>query len=345
MLAIDLNGVQALVSLLEDIHVGDVPDDRTLEAVLAANAFFVGFYSGWEGCSREIIARAIRHFNQPDQVPEGVIPGRLAEGFRKAIAEIDLMRTRMAWLAEIDASNIAERILSILPDGTPLESTIHITVDFFNNAFAYKGEMGVSLLQGAADHKAFETVVMHELHHVGFRYWADRDADRQRLLCEKTGRSVAVMHVENLLMEGMANYYCSAEYVFGMSSTPSMDDDPYQTRLARLQREEKAFFIQAEAVLAACLKPEAEYETCWEAFKTIAFDMEDMMLPAGHYLGACMIQTAAQTYARSRIVGWIQRLQEFLPAYNEAARASGGFVFSKSLVEQFSEMFGITGNT
>ena len=341
MLTIDLNGAQALLDLLQDIQDGCDPGEPAMDAMLAANAFFVNFYSGWEGCNREIIRRAIRHFNQPEQVPDGALPQRLAEGFREAAEKSDLMRSRMAWLRTIDASDIAERVLAYLPAGTPLDSTIHITVDLFNNAFACQNEMGVSLLHGATDRQAFEKAVMHELHHVGFHFWSDRDDNRVRLLRGGTGRAVAVMHVQNLLMEGMVNFYCTPESVFGESSDTATvkEADPYQARLARLQREEAVFFARAEAVLALCLKPEATYEACWEAFKTIAFDMEDMMLPAGHYLGARMVQTLAQVYPRERILEYVKRLQEFLPSYNEAARKSGGFVFSEPLVEQFNQLW------
>lgn len=341
MLTIDLKGAQALLGLLQDIPDGCVPDEPAVDAMLAANAFFVDFYSGWEGCDRETIRQAILHFNQPEQVPAGALPQRLVEGFRKAVEESDVMRSRMAWLRTIDASDIAERVLAFLPDGTPLDSTIHITVDLFNNAFVCQNEMGVSLLHGATDRQAFEKAVMHELHHVGFHFWSDRDDDRVRLLRGETGRAVAVMHIQNLLMEGMANFYCTPESVFGESSDTAAlkEADPYQARLARLQREEKTLFAQAEAILVLCLKPDAAYEDCWEAFKTIAFDMEDMMLPAGHYLGGRMVQTLAQVYPRERILGYVQRLQAFLPSYNEAARKLGGFVFSEPLVEQFNQLW------
>ena len=341
MLTIDLNGAQALLGLMKDIQDGRDPDESVMEAVLATNAFFVDFYSGWEGCDRETIRQVIHHFYQPEKVPAGALPQRLAEGFREAAEKGDLMRSRMAWLGTIDASDIAERVLAFLPDGTPLDSIIHITVDLFNSAFVCQNEMGVSLLHGATDRQAFEKAVMHELHHVGFHFWSDRDDDRVRLLRGETGRAVAVMHIQNLLMEGMANYYCAPESVFRESSDTAVlkDTDPYQARLTRLQREEKTLFAQAEDILTLCLKPDAEYEACLEAFNTIALDMEDMMLPAGHYLGARMVQTLAQVYPRERILEYVKRLQEFLPSYNEAARKSGGFVFSEPLVEQFNQLW------
>jgi len=53
----------------------------------------------------------------------------------------------------------------------------------------------------------------HELHHVGFAYWAERDPMRQLLLNEKSGRSVAIRHMQNLFSEGLAIFYCSPNMV------------------------------------------------------------------------------------------------------------------------------------
>ena len=116
MLAIDLDGVKALLSLLQEVNDGHIPDEPTLEAVLAANAFFVNFYSGWDECDREILQQAILHFHQPEQAPAGTLPGRLAEGFRQAVEERDLMWSRIDWLREVDASSIADRVLAFLPE-------------------------------------------------------------------------------------------------------------------------------------------------------------------------------------------------------------------------------------
>jgi hypothetical protein len=218
MLTLDLEGAQALLDLLQRVKEGHSVSETELEEVLAINTFSVDFYSQWEGSDRETIKKAIRCFNQPEQIPSGILPTRLAKGFRQAVDEMDLIKGRMSWLREINTSSIAEHVLAFLPASTPIDSVIHITVDLFNNAFVYQREMGVSLFKGAEDRKTFEDTVTHELHHVGFRFWSERDAVRQTLLQERSGRAVAVLHVQNLLAEGMANYYCTPKYVFRESS-------------------------------------------------------------------------------------------------------------------------------
>jgi hypothetical protein len=338
MLTIDVEGAQALLRLLQRAREGHPVGEAELEETLDANAFFTDFYSRWEGSSRQIIREVIRQFDRPEEVPAGILPTRLAEGLRQAADEMDLLQGRLSWLREIDAANIVERVLAFLPTNTPLDSVIHITVDLFNNAFAYQGEMGVSLLKGMADRETFEDAVSHELHHVGLHFWSEQDTVRQTLLQERSGRAVAVLHVENLLSEGMANYYCTPKCVFRESSPESVAN-AYQARLARLQRDEGRLFARAAAILDMCLEHEAEHESCWNAFKSLALDMEEAMLPAGHYLGARMVQTMEQAHPRKMVVDCVRHLPRFLPLYNEAARKAGAFVFDPRLIDTFGQLF------
>lgn len=342
MLTIECAGAQALLGLLRRMGEGFSPGEQDLDEVLAANAYFVDFYVQWDGCDREAIKSAIQHLDQPECAPSGTLAARLAEGFRQASRQLNLLEGRLTWVQAIEPSSISARVLPFLPVGTPLDSTVHITVDPLNNAFAYQrdarqAEMGVSLLKGMADRETFEDAIAHELHHVGVQHWRTRDPTRQRLARERSGRAVAVLHVENLLSEGTANYYCTPRYVFGEPSTePPVD--PYQRRLARLRKEEKQLLARAEAVLAGCLEPGAEYAASLEAFKAMALDTEEFMLPAAHYLGARMVQTMERVYPRDDVLECVRDLAAFLPLYSTAASTTGGFVFGAQVVEEFARL-------
>ncbi len=338
MLSIELMGAQSLLEILLQVKEGHTISEETMEKFLAGNSFFVDFYCQWGGITQEIIAGLIRNFDQPDRIPPGMVISRLAEGFRQAVEEIDLVQDRLAWVSKIDVSVITQHILAYLPANTPLNSTIHITVDLANNAFVHQGEMGVSLLSGIADRKTFEEAVSHEMHHVCVRYWGAQDTVRQALMQERSGRSIAVMHVENLLMEGMANYYLTPGYVL-RASPDEPPADAFQGRLDRLRREEEEFFSRAETVLDMSLAPGAEYDPCWEALGRVAFDMEEMLLPAGHYLGARMVQTIEQAYPRELVIRCIQHLPEFLPLYNNAAHKAGSFIFDAQKTAEFAKLW------
>jgi hypothetical protein len=337
MLAIDLEGARKLCAFLRRVRRGETLGDAQLQDVLASNAFFVDFYSQWEGLDQQTIADALVQFDEPGR-NTGSLADRLAAGFRQAGDEMDVMENRMDWLAKVDPTKVTDRVLAFVPCDTPLDSTIHITVDAINGAFVHRDEMGVSLLRGAADRSTFEEAVAHELHHVCFRFWAERDRMRRELKQERSGRTVAVTHVENLLSEGMANCYCSPRYVFE-TRPDRLPGDAYAARLARLRREEDQFFSQAEAILGMSLQPDADYERCLKAYESLALDLQDFQLPAAHYLGARMVQVMDGTYPRKRIIACIQDLPQFLSLYNEAAEPAGIYRFDSNLVRQFCQLF------
>lgn len=338
MLTIDLQGAQALLEFLQLVREGHLPGVAELEIVMAANAFFVDFYSHWEGLSREKIAKVMVHFDQPERIPSERLLAQLVEGFRQAVDDADRLKEKIDWLRTVDPAAINERVLTYLPSDTPLDSVIHITVDALNNAFVHQGEMGVSLLRGFTDRQAFEGAVAHELHHVGFRFWAERDPVRQALLQEQSGRSVAVQHVQNLLAEGMANYFCTPETVF-REEPDEFASDPFEAKLGRLHREEAALFAQAEKVLAMSLDPRADFEQCRQALLALALDVEQCLLPVAHYLGARMLQGMDRAHSRDEIVGCVQNLPRFLAMYNQAAQKAGGFVYTPELVDQFGRLW------
>ena len=59
MLAIELEGIRKLCALLKAVRRGERPGDAQVQDVLASNAFYVDFYSQWEGLDRQAIADAL----------------------------------------------------------------------------------------------------------------------------------------------------------------------------------------------------------------------------------------------------------------------------------------------
>jgi hypothetical protein len=341
-LAIETEGAQRLLDALRRIYRETPPPDAEFDAALAANRFFLGFYSRWEGVSLENLAETIRRCTQPDWQPQGYVLAGLREGFRQAAADSALLQTRLDFWKTVDASALAGRALPHLPPGTPLRSTVHLTIDAFNGGFAYNDEIGLSLLRDITNPGFYEPMLAHELHHVGFRYWVLRDPLRQALAGEESGRAMAVAHVQDLLSEGLAIHYCSPYPPMPEETTAAPDGPPerIRARFAKFRREEAALFTQSAEVLRLCLTPGADVRTCRQAVEAFAIDPEGVE-PIGHYVGARMVAIMSQAHSHERIVGCVQSLADFLPLYNQAARQSGAYLYDPELVEQFCQMWNI----
>ncbi|MFH1908857.1 MAG: DUF5700 domain-containing putative Zn-dependent protease [Chloroflexota bacterium] len=337
VLTIDLDGAQVLLLLLNRVQKGDIPTDSELQSVLATNKFFVDFYCQWEGVNLESLIETICRFNQPEWKPSVSVLSALARGFQRAVEENDLLQTKLNFLKAVDTSPIVDHVLNHLPHDTPSQSTIHVTIDGFNGGFQYQGEMGLSLLGDITKPALFEAGVAHELHHVGFMYWVERDPIRQAVLKEQSGRAIAVRHVQNLLSEGLAIFYCSP---YQIRADEAMGT--FGTKLANYRREESHLFAQAESVLATSLNPHADFSMCLEAFEVMALD-PDGILPMAHYLGARMVEVMSQFHPKERIIECVRSLSGFLPMYNQAAQKTNAFVYNPSIVEQFSQIWDFKG--
>ena len=333
MLTIHIEGARKLLAFLTRTSSGNPPADAELRAMLDSNQFFMDFYSRWKGVTRERLIETMLRFHQPDYQPESPVLSALAKGFARAIVENERMQASLDFLRAANPSIIVEGVLAYLPAHTPLQSAIQITIDGFNGGFQYQGQMGWSLLSDITSPAQFEPGIAHELHHVGFAYWAERDPIRQSLLNEKSGKSVAVRHVQNLLSEGLAMYYCSPNML--------MEDKvpkTYACKLASYKKDERLLFVRSEKLLTLALKPGANYATCNQALEAISIDF-DGILPIGHYLGARMVEIMNQHHPQERIVECVQSLVRFLPLYNQAARKSGEFVYDPTIVEQVNQIF------
>lgn len=333
MLIINIEGAQTLLVFLNSTSKGKLPEATELQVVLASNEFFMNFYSQWRGVTRERLIETMRRFHQLGYQPESPVLAALAKGFQRAVAENERMQANLEFLRAANSSVIVEGVLAYLPAHTPLQSVIHITIDGFNGGFQYQGQMGWSLLSDITSPAQFESGIAHELHHVGFAYWLERDPVRQSLLNEKSGHAVAVQHLQALLSEGLAMFYCSPDMM--------MEDkvsEAYARKLANYKQDERLLFARSEKLLALALRTGADFATCHQALEAFSIDF-DGILPIGHYLGARMIATMSQHHPQAHIIGCVQSLPRFLPLYNQAACNSGAFAYEPTIVEQVSQIF------
>ncbi len=295
------------------------------------------FYCQWEGVTSESLIEVVCRFSEPEFEPSLPVLSALTKGFRQAVEESECLQAKLGFLMTTNTSAIVDRVMAYLPRNTPLRSVVHITIDGFNGGFQHQGEMGLSLLGNVTNPEQFESGIAHELHHVGFFYWAERDLVRQAILKECSGLAVAVRHVQNLLSEGLAIFYCSPDMMRDERTTGA-----YARKLAKYRQEESWLFAQAEKVLALSLDPDADLDTCRRAFEDVALD-PDGILPIAHYLGARMIETMSQFHPQERIIECVQSLSRFLPLYNQAAQEIGAFIYDPPVVERFRRILKARG--
>ncbi len=332
MLTIEYLGAQTLFDVLNRLRQGQTSTEAEICLALDANAFFVNYYSQWNGVTRQNIGETLQHFAQPDWQTDHPVLAGLRRGFHFALEHLNELQSSLNNLKGLDASTLTEQTAAFLPPDTPLEATIHYTVDGFNGGFQFQGGIGLSLLHFNHPDQ-LGPVIRHELHHVGFGYWAARDPIRQAILNEMSGRAVAVRHVQNLLAEGLANFYCSP-----LKAESAHMPAVVVAKLEHFAREDRLLLAQAGDVLAKALAPGADYQACQIAYDEIAVDLEGIQ-PAGHYIGARMVEIMSQVHSTEAIVACVCSLPDFLALYNRAAEQTGAPLFDPTAVAQFGQLW------
>lgn len=332
MLTIEYRGAFELLELFRQIQQGKHPTQDQISAVLDQNAFYVAYYCQWKGITREKIAEVLVSFSQPEWQPEHPVQAGMARGWRFALKNLDMLHANLEKFKAIDASAVIEHTARFLPDDTPLDSFACFTVDGFNGGFQYRGGMGLSILMFDRVETVL-TTISHELHHVGFNYWSSRDPVRKTVMSEQSGRQVAMLHVQNLLLEGMANYYCSPMRINRETMSPALVG-----RIEQLQREEATLLAQAADIFARAMAADADFAACQKDCEALMVDYQGI-LPAGHMIGQRMVEIMSQVHERAAIVDCVKSLPSFLPLYNQAARQAGAQVFDPAAVERFSQIW------
>lgn len=332
MLTIEYHGAFELLKLLKQVQEGFHPSHEEISAVLDQNAFYVDYYCQWKGITREKIVEVLDSFSRPEWQPEHPVQAGMARGWRYAVEHLDGLQNNLEKFKTIDASTVIRQTASFLPEGTPLDAFACFTVDGFNGGFQYQGGMGLSILMFDRVETVL-TTISHELHHLGFNYWASRDPVRKSVMAEQNAQSVAVHHVQNLLLEGLANYYCSPMRVNHETMSPALIG-----RIEQLQRDEASLLEQAAAVFSQSIAPDADYEACKQASESLMVDYNGF-LPAGHMIGQRMIEIMSQVHEQADIVACVKSLPSFLPLYNQAASRAGSPLFDPASVERFAQIW------
>ncbi|MFZ6030656.1 MAG: DUF5700 domain-containing putative Zn-dependent protease [Chloroflexota bacterium] len=332
MLTIECLGAQSLFDVLKNSRLGQYPSQAEISSVLDANAFFVDYYCQWKGVTRQNIGETVQRFAEPSWQSEHPVLAGLARGFHFALENLEELQAGLDNLKGLDASALAEQTATFLPPDTPLDATIHYTVDGFNGGFQFQDGIGLSLLHFNHPDQ-LGPVIRHELHHVGFGYWAVHDPIRQAILTEISGRAVAVRHAQNLLAEGLANFYCSPLKA-DLAHMPAA----VIAKLEHFAREDRLLLAQASDILTKALTPGADFQACQRAYDEIAVDLEGIQ-PAGHYIGARMVEIMSQVHSTESIVACVCSLPNFLVRYNQAAEQTGAPLFDPTAVVQFGQLW------
>lgn len=321
MVVVEADGALVFLDVLEgSLRSGRPLSDEEVDRVLSTGfmSFMLDAYSSLLGLKREDVMSFLRNLGGKSSISADPVKSILEDGFRSCydVERIVELRGNVGKILEIDFERAERMALSFLPPGTVIECTVYLTVDAFNPGMVWEGGMGRSILSpvmGGADLSLFA----HEFHHLGFGYWVSKSPTLERAFRgEKTHDSVAARLVLHLIMEGMANHFCTPGMVrSGPRRSPRVNE-----KITRYEREFREMLGDVKSLLADCVARRQSVERCEGRLMDIVLDKE-RILPKVHFLGAKVMELfdGDPEMGRDEIVGLCRNPQKFLSMYNKMA--------------------------
>jgi len=321
VVVVEADGALVFLDILEgSLRSGRPLSDGEVERILSAEfmSFMLDAYSSLVGLTRADVVSFLRNLGGESPVSVDPVKSMFEEGFRSCydVERIAELRGNVEKILGIDFEGAERMALSFLPPGTVIECTVYLTVDAFNPGMVWEGGMGRSILSRVRD-GADLSLLAHEFHHLGFGYWVSRSpALEQAFRGEKNYDSVAARLVLHLIMEGMANHFCTPGMVRpGPGRSPRVNE-----KITRYEREIRGMFSEVTSLLADCVARREPLERSEGRLMDIVLDKE-RVLPKVHFLGAKVMELfeGDPEMGREEIVGLCNDPQRFLSMYNKVA--------------------------
>lgn len=345
MIIVDSHGVNQLLDLLEKVtRSGQSPSKQEIDALQSTKSisFMIEAYSRWPDFSKEGFADIIANLANTNPVGQGTVLLKLEEGFRSCLSleKISLLRQKLKKILKLNFTE-AERIaLKYLPPETPIESTIHLTIDTVNPGMVFKGNVSLSILHFEPENFNF-SYLAHELHHLGFQFWVRSNPELKKLAFKGNvdHQEIAVNMILYLLSEGMANYYCTPNMVRIHANA----SEKHNRKIKTYERDLNKMLFEIQLLLSDCITKSVSVEKCKARLMNIVLDPEGV-LPPVHFIGARIIETFDKDpkISRNDIVNLCKEPFRFFTFYSQVCKRQGFPPFSSEVVRQVSTLLGGT---
>jgi len=273
-------------------------------------------------------------FKSRDQEINNLWLQKIDFGLRKAMDNIQQMRSSLEAIKNYDWDSTVQKALDYLPDKTELEPVLVVTVDGFNGGMFRHETVYLSLVY-------FDTSLIsedsfaHELHHMGADYWWEKDTRIQRFKDKGDKQKYYFVQLFTYLVgEGIANAFCSPEAI---TEVEGEETEQHDKMVRKYQEEMEDIFDNLEKLLENII--EFSEEEVSELYSNFTMDKENRGIPSGHFLSGRMVQMMdrSSSVSRDEILDLIKDPFKFLHIYNKAAGELDARKFSNELMEKVDE--------
>ena len=213
-----------------------------------------------------------------------------------------------------------------LPKQTEIDVDIYLTTDPFNTGMMKPKKVFLSILLAEPTPKLAKGFG-HEFHHVGARYWLNKNPQIQTLKGSNEHAQMLAKIVTYFVTEGLANCYTSPSAIHIVKGAGE-----HNTRVRELEQKMPQLRRDLEQLLLWICRKHQPIGDVKEAFRAISLDLSGCGLPAGHFLSGRMVEAMDKSddVSRKEIINLVKNPFEFIDMYNMAVNKHSGLNISIS---------------
>lgn len=256
------------------------------------------------------------------------------QGFLQARKQgYDNMMRRLEVAKSIPKTELEDLVNNYLPEETPLEIDVFLTIDNFNQGMFRDISIFVSILRFEPG-KFKVRGMAHEIHHAGVLYWFKRNEKWVKWISEKESpQRMGAELLIYLIGEGIANHLISPTAV-SIVDEPENDRDRRQNeRVKMLEGNYPQLVASIGDMLLKALK--GDLKESRRLYSGFSVDESGVGLPTGHFTSAKMFSEILAENDESIVLELIKDPWMFFATYNGLGRKS--HKFSHEIINFYSE--------
>lgn len=263
-----------------------------------------------------------------DRPVEGEDPREFFEKQRRGFLQArkqgyDNMIRRLEVTKSIPKTELEDLVNRYLPEETPLEIDVFLTIDNFNQGMFKDTSIFMSILRFEPG-KFKVRGMAHEIHHVGVLHWFKRNEKWVKWISEEEGpHRMGAELLIYLIGEGIANHLISPTAVSIVDEPENDRDRRHNDRVKMLDGNYSQLVVSIDDMLLKALK--GNLKESRKLYNGFSVDESGVGLPAGHFTSAKMFSEILAEKDESIVLELIKNPWIFFTIYNRLRRKSHSF--------------------
>ncbi|MTI47666.1 MAG: hypothetical protein FH761_07475 [Firmicutes bacterium] len=265
--------------------------------------------------------------------------------FKRIIGSEDLIIKKIELIGNYNFNKLQHTLADTLPKNTDIDINIHFVFDGINGGSMVdeKNMLIYTMFWPSKKENVdlIKWVLLHEYHHLGLKYWIDRDHIRKEVYSRKDNIKLALTLSDSILAEGAATYFFNESqdlYSLLLESHGEEYAEKYKQSMVNRDVNIEKTMSELERDFEKLLSDENSYESMKKTVNDYFYSFEGKE-PKDKALGYHMCDVIEKVYSRGELIDCFLKPGEFIRKYNEAAKQSNNFVFSEEVVRNLMISF------